>query len=102
VLTRPGATFAGRVAASLLMALEMPELIASNPQDLEDLAVELATHPARLAQVREKLANKRLTAPLFDARAFTTQIELAYEQISARHYDGLPPDHILPRSAATL
>lgn len=102
VLTRPGATFAGRVAASLLMALEMPELIATSPQDFEDLAVELATHPARLAQVREKLANKRLTAPLFDARAFTMQIELAYEQIAARHYDGLPPDHILPRSAATL
>jgi predicted O-linked N-acetylglucosamine transferase (SPINDLY family) len=102
VLTRPGTTFAGRVAASLLTALEMPELIATSQQDFEDLAVNLASEPEHLARVREKLLSKRLTAPLFDARAFTMQLELAYEQIAERHYKGLPPDHILPRSAATL
>jgi predicted O-linked N-acetylglucosamine transferase (SPINDLY family) len=102
VLTRPGTTFAGRVAASLLTALEMPELIATSQQHFEDLAVNLASEPAQLARVREKLVRKRLTAPLFDARAFTMHLELAYKQIAERFYKGLPPDHILPRSAAAL
>ncbi len=102
VLTRPGTTFAGRVAASLLTALQMPELIAADQQQLEDLAVELANHPGRIAQLRERLARQRLASPLFDARAFAMHLESAYEQVVARYYHGLPPDHILPRSAATL
>jgi predicted O-linked N-acetylglucosamine transferase (SPINDLY family) len=102
MLTRAGTTFAGRVAASLLMALQMPELIAADQQQFEDMAVDLATDPARFAHLRERLARQRLASPLFDARAFAMHLESAYEQAVARHYEGLPPDHILPRTAATL
>ena len=71
VLTRIGETFAGRVAASLLNAIGLTELITSTPQAYEALAIELATNPEKLAAIKRKLANNRLTTPLFDTKLFT-------------------------------
>lgn len=95
VLTCAGSTFAGRVAASLLTALQLPELITAAPQAYEALAIVLAADRARLDALRRKLAANRLTTALFDARAFARNIEAAYAQIHARHQAGLPPDHIV-------
>src|SRR5262249_31835392 len=64
VLTQIGETFAGRVAASLLTAIDLPELIASTQQAYEDLAIELATSRGKLASIRRKLVDNRLTEPL--------------------------------------
>lgn len=94
VLTQIGETFAGRVAASLLIAIGLPELITSTPQAYEELAIELATDPKKLAAIKCKLARNRLTTPLFDTHLFTRHIERAYEAIYARYKTGLPPDHI--------
>ena len=94
VLTCIGEAFAGRVAASLLKAIGLPELIAETPQDYEALAVELASHPAKLADIKRKLANNRLTTPLFDTRLFTKHIEAAYTAMYERYQADLPPDHI--------
>jgi predicted O-linked N-acetylglucosamine transferase (SPINDLY family) len=81
VLTCRGKTFAGRVAASLLTAVGLPELIASSLADYEALALGLAREPARLAAVRDKLAANRHTAPLFDSVRFARAIETAYRQM---------------------
>ncbi len=78
VITCRGRSFAGRVAAGLVSAMECPELIAETPQDYEALALALARDPARLAALRQKLADKRLNAPLFDAARFTRHLEQAY------------------------
>jgi predicted O-linked N-acetylglucosamine transferase (SPINDLY family) len=94
VLTRIGETFAGRVAASLLHAVRLPELITTTPQAYEALAIELATNPAGLAEIRRKLADNRLTAPLFDTRLYTRHIEAAYLAMYERYQADLPPDHI--------
>ena len=94
VLTQIGETFAGRVAASLLMAIGMPELITSTPQAYEDLAIELATNPEKLVALKHKLANNRRTAPLFDMKLFTKHIEAAYRAMYERYQADLPPDHI--------
>jgi predicted O-linked N-acetylglucosamine transferase (SPINDLY family) len=94
VLTQIGETFAGRVAASLLIAIGLPELITSTPQAYEELAIELATNPKKLAAIKCKLASNRLTTPLFDTHLFTRHIEKAYEAIYERYQAGLPPDHI--------
>ena len=66
VLTCLGETFAGRVAASLLHAIYLPELRTTTLEDYERLAVELATNPEKLAKIKRKLADNRLTTPLFD------------------------------------
>ncbi len=94
MLTQIGETFAGGVAASLLNAVGLPELATQNKEDYEKTALELATDPAKLAAIRDKLAQNRLSTPLFDTESFTRNIESAYEAMHKRHLAGLPPDHI--------
>ncbi|HVX99917.1 MAG TPA: tetratricopeptide repeat protein [Pseudorhodoplanes sp.] len=93
VVTRAGNTFAGRVAASLLSAIGLPELITYEPQEYEDLAVALAADPGRLAAIRQQLARNRLAAPLFDTARFTRHLEQAYRTMTQRQRAGLAPDH---------
>lgn len=94
VLTCPGQAYAARVAASLLTALDMRELIAPTWVDYEMLAVALATDPPRLAAIREKLARQCQTSRLFDTVRFTRTLEAAYTEIVRRARAGQPPDHI--------
>ena len=94
VVTCLGETFVGRVAASLLGAVGLPELITTSLENYERLAIDLASNPDRLAAIREKLAANRLTTPLFDTRRFTRHIEAAFTAMHARHQAGLRPDHI--------
>jgi predicted O-linked N-acetylglucosamine transferase (SPINDLY family) len=94
VLTRMGQSFAGRVAASLLTAIGLPELITSTPQAYEELAIELATSADKLASIKQKLMSNRLATPLFDTELLTRHIETAYAAIYERNQAGLPPDHI--------
>lgn len=93
VLTCPGHTFAGRVAASLLSAVGLPEMIVPDLKAYEETAVHLATHAADLAALRDKLAANRLQKPLFDTKLWTRHVEEAYRAIHARHLAGLPPAH---------
>jgi predicted O-linked N-acetylglucosamine transferase (SPINDLY family) len=95
VLTLCGEAFASRVAASLLTALRLPELITLTQADYENLAVALAGEPPRLAELRERLAQNRRASPLFDSRRFTKHIEAAYLTAYERHHAGLPPDTIV-------
>jgi predicted O-linked N-acetylglucosamine transferase (SPINDLY family) len=98
VLTRIGDSFAGRVAASLLRAVGLPELITSTESEYEELAVELAHNPQRLHALRLHLQQHRPTAPLFDCQTYTRHLESAYTAIYDRYHTGLPPDHIyIPR-----
>jgi len=94
VLTCIGKSFASRIAASLLTAIDLPELITTTQDDYEALAIELATHPDRLDNIRRKLEKNRLTTPLFDTSLFTKHIEEAYTTMYERYQADLPPDHI--------
>lgn len=79
MLTCLGPTFAGRVCASLLHAIGLPELVAGSLEEYEAMALALANDPSCLAAVRKRLADNRETAPLFDTDRFRRQIERAYE-----------------------
>jgi predicted O-linked N-acetylglucosamine transferase (SPINDLY family) len=94
VLTCMGNSFAGRMAASLLTNIGLPELITRSLQEYESLAIELATNPDKLTQIKTKLAENRLTTPLFDTPLFTKHIEAAYQAVYDRYQSGLQPDHI--------
>jgi protein O-GlcNAc transferase len=78
IVTCQGKSFAGRVAASLLQSVGVPELICDSLADYEALALKLATDPALLAGLRQKLAQNRATASLFDADRTRRHIEAAY------------------------
>jgi protein O-GlcNAc transferase len=91
ILTFKGKTFAGRVAASLLSAVGLPELVTNSLADYEALALRLARNPSELAAIREKLAGTRLTYPLFDTARFTRNLERAYISMWERNEANLPP-----------
>ena len=95
VLTCLGNTFASRVAASLLTAIGLPELITHNHADYESLALELATDPERLAALQMKLEANRTTQPLFDTARFTRDIEKAYLMMHERYQAGLAAEHFV-------
>jgi protein O-GlcNAc transferase len=78
VVTRLGESFAGRVAASLLNAIGLPELVTYSIEDYEALALRLATDSSLLEGYRNRLATNRLAHPLFDTDRFRRQIEAAY------------------------
>jgi predicted O-linked N-acetylglucosamine transferase (SPINDLY family) len=94
VLTQIGSTFAGRVAASLLHAMGLPELITHSRERYEELAIELALNSEKLKAIKKKLSRNRLTKPLFDTPLYTMHLEAAYEAMHQRYKTGLPPDHI--------
>ncbi len=91
ILTLAGESFAARVAASLLRALEMPELVTATRDEYEALAVRLANQPEELRRLRDQLANKRATAPLFDPVRYARSLEAGFVQMVERHDAGLPP-----------
>ena len=91
VLTCMGNTFAGRVAASLLYAVGLPELVTASLVEYEELARALAQDPERLAAIKAKLLRNRKTKPLFDTARFTRDLEAAYTGMWGRQQAGLPP-----------
>jgi predicted O-linked N-acetylglucosamine transferase (SPINDLY family) len=84
LLTCRGNTFAGRVAASLLRAAGLPELITESLQEYESTALALAKNRMLLQSYRERLTRDRMRLPLFDTRRTTQRIETAYEEMMAR------------------
>jgi predicted O-linked N-acetylglucosamine transferase (SPINDLY family) len=94
VLTLPGEGFASRVAASLLNAVGLPELVATSGANYEDMAVNMAENPGIVAGAREKLARNRLDSPLFDTPRFVKDLESGYAQMLDRLRAGLPPEHM--------
>ena len=99
LVTRRGTAFAGRVAASLLTALDLPELVTEDLESYEALALALAKEPPRLHAIREKLKSNRQSAPLFDTASTTRHIEAAYEEMRARRLRGEAPGGLRRRIA---
>ena len=102
VLTCMGESFAGRVAASLLNAIHLPELITATQDEYEALAIELAISPEKLRLIRKKLDQNRLTTPLFNTQLFTQHIEEAYRMMYERYQADLPPDHLFIKASSSL
>ena len=94
MVTLAGRQFAARVAASLLSAAGLPDLIAYTPEAYEALILALATEPARLAEAKARLAANRLAAPLFDTAAYTRHLEQGFAEAHRRHVEGRQPDEI--------
>jgi protein O-GlcNAc transferase len=94
VLTCYGKTFAGRVAASLLHAVGLPELVAQSHAEYAEKALHLATHPQALLALKAKLAQNRTGYPLFDTPRMVRHLEAAYRAMHERHGAGSAPEHI--------
>lgn len=94
VLTRMGKGFAARVAGSLLHGIGLPELAVDTSEAYETMALELATDPSRLAAIKARLADNRLTKPLFDTERFVRHIEAGYDAAYNLFLSGRDPQDI--------
>ena len=94
VLTCLGDTFAGRVAASMLQALRLPELVTTTQRDYEKVAVELATRSEKLNDIKCRLAESRNRSSFFDTKAFTRDLERAFAAMSERYNAGSTPTDV--------
>jgi len=94
LLSLSGEIFASRVAGSLLRAVGLSELITHDAAAYEATAVALLRDPARLAALRRRLVEGRLSHPLFDSARFTADLEALYERMAARARAGLTPEHL--------
>lgn len=91
VVTMAGESFVSRVAASLLHAVELPELVTADLASYEALALALARDPERLRRLRQHLENGRMRFPLFDSIATTRALEAAYLHAVELHRGGQAP-----------
>jgi len=98
VLTCLGKTFAGSVAASLLTAHGVPELITQSVKSYQETAIDLALSTQKLAKIRNKIINNRDSHPLFDTTLYTKHLEALYIQMYKRHQNHLAPDHLVINS----
>jgi len=97
VLTCLGSQFDGRVAASLLETVGLPELVTQTLEGYEALALALARDPARLGNLRARLQEMRLTSPLFDTDRFARSLEAAYlRMMQVSRAGGMPEGFAVP------
>jgi len=94
VLTRPSQALVGRIAASLLNAIGLEEMITSTQEEYEALAIQLATEPEKFAALKQKLRDNIKTAPLFDTPQYTKDLEAIYIQMYERYQHDLEPESI--------
>ena len=89
VLTFVGDSFASRVAASLLKAVNLPEMITTTKKEYETLAIQLATHPEKFKKIKDKLAKNLLTTSLYDTSLYVRNLETAYQTMYEKYQKGL-------------
>jgi predicted O-linked N-acetylglucosamine transferase (SPINDLY family) len=94
LVTLPGEQFAARVAASILTAANLPELIAKDEVDYEAIALDLALNPEKIAALKQKVKDQNKTCPLFDSEGYTRDLEVGFEAAYDRYLKGLAPDDI--------
>ena len=80
LLTKIGKSFSSRLAASILKACDLDELITFNESEYENLAIEFATNKSKLDSVREKIINSR-NCRLFDSLMYTKDLEEIYKSL---------------------
>jgi len=91
VLTVPGATYASRVAASLVHACGLPDLACADEDHYVTLATGLAQEPATLAGLKQHLNSQRMSLPLFDSARYVRDYEALLQRMFERQQAGLPP-----------
>lgn len=94
MVTKAGEQMSALTATSLLRAVGLDELVTRSDEDYEELIVALATDPARLAELKARLARNRLTMPLFDSALYARHFEAGLDAAYARHLEGRPPADI--------
>jgi predicted O-linked N-acetylglucosamine transferase (SPINDLY family) len=100
VVTLQGPTFAQRVAASLLHAVRLEELVAADRDAYVAAVLALAADAPRRAALRAHLRAQREASALFDGVGFARELEALYRRMWARAVAGHPPAPLAAELAA--
>jgi len=93
ILTLMGDAYSSRGCSSLLSSVKLNSLITHSIDEYEKLAIELATNPKKLKELRGKIINKS-SLDIYNINKFTKKIEDGYKKIYDRCQLNLPPTHI--------
>ena len=91
VITCIGEAFAGRVAASLLKAASLPDLVTETLEEYRARALELGRDRGALTRLKERLTLAQSASSLFDTAGFTRHLEAAYTHMWQRRQQGEAP-----------
>ena len=94
IITKKGEQFVARCAASFLNAVGLPEMVTKTEKDYEELALKLATDKSLLSSIKERLAQNRLSTPLFDTEKYTKDLENAFEVAYSNYHNQITPKDI--------
>jgi predicted O-linked N-acetylglucosamine transferase (SPINDLY family) len=92
VLTRPGETFASRVAGSLNHHLGMPEMNVPDDATFVMKAVRYGRDAGYRAAIKGKLLRQRLDSGLFDIEGFARDFEALLLRMAAHRRAGMLPE----------
>ncbi len=100
ILTNAGKHFAARVCSSIVSAIGCPELSVDTVEEYRAMALKLATDPAALAEIRQKLQDNLMTTPLYDSEQYVRDFEALMEMAIARYDAGDKPKHMMLKPQA--
>lgn len=91
VVTKTGEQFAARVAGSILTAAGLPDLVTTSASKYHDVALRIATDPAYLSDIRDRIEEAHLNSPLFDTKGYTRNFEALLERAFENYQAGNAP-----------
>lgn len=94
LVTLPGKGFASRVSASLLTAVDLPELISNSKDEYKEIIINLAKNPQILLKLKQKLKNNLSKKPLFNTELYTNNLEHAFRLAHQKYLNGQRPTDI--------
>jgi len=94
IVTKLGRSYTARMAGSLLNSIGLPELITKTDIEYEQLALNLATNPRHLEEIKNKIRANRHSTPLFNTKLYTTHLESGYTKAYRAYFDGTTPSPI--------
>ena len=88
VLTQTGNSFAGRMSTSLLKAIQVSELICNSEDEYIAKAIHFSSNPYLISSIKQSIAIRKKSSPIFDGVLFCRHLELAYKEMITKYYDG--------------
>jgi predicted O-linked N-acetylglucosamine transferase (SPINDLY family) len=102
VVTLTGASFAQRVASSLLHAVQLDQLVCMDVDAYRAQVLALIDDPLRRAALRAHLQAQRESSPLFDGARMARDLEALWQRMWRRALDGLPPAPLAAQDSAVM
>lgn len=94
VLTMQGKSFASRVASSLLISIDIPELITKNFEDYERLAIKISNDSKYLKSLKQKIIQNKFKTNTYNIEIYTKNFENGLKKICSRHSEKLIPKNL--------